>query len=296
MPLQQVGGRRDQRSLAPGAGLQNVNLTWTPKSVLVDNPGSAYVYFPQVPIWIDPGRKGVVFDWPQGPSGSQVLFRSDQAPAGATLPANKVTEPAQIWFLEDRVPASPGVHPVNQDIATVAMVDGRKVTGSIANSFTAATSPTDICCIGNGGSATHVTRITRIAVSAIQTTGGVVPIGLIRRSTRDTPTATASSGVWHDVNDHAFSATTGVYLAFFTSTTGNPTLGTSVQTLRLVRAFVAASTAMAQLVEWTFGTRPSEALVLRGFSPAGSDDICINLFGVAQAGAIYQVEVEWTEE
>jgi hypothetical protein len=165
-------------------------------------------------------------------------------------------------------------------------VDGVKQTYSaVINNLAVAATPTDIFTIT--GSNSKTIRVTKIEIDATRTTAGSVDALLIKRSTANTGgTSAAATAVPHDSNNAAASATVLSY-------TANPTLGTAVGTLRTTKMFIATTTtAGAEHVEWDFGNRPGQAIVLRGTSQV----LAINLNSVAVAGSSFDIYVEWTEE
>lgn len=149
-----------------------------------------------------------------------------------------------------------------------------------------AASATDIFTIT--GSNTKTIRITYLSVSGSTTSGsGLLDnVVLIKRSTANSGgTSAASTAVAHDSNNAAASATVLGY-------TANPTLGTAVGTVRSNRvAFQAAGVPSATVV-WDWGTRPSEAIVLRGIAQV----FAVNLSSTTVTGGVFNIDIEWTEE
>lgn len=157
-------------------------------------------------------------------------------------------------------------------------------TSAIA--FASVANATDIFTIT--GSATKTVRILRIGFSATQTTAAAVNVLLVKRSTADTAgTSAAATRVPHDSADAAATATILNY-------TANPTLGTTVGTMKAVRAFI-PTTALAsssQFYEFSFEDRPEKAPILRGIAEV----LALNLNGVTVAGGAWTCFVEWLEE
>ena len=166
--------------------------------------------------------------------------------------------------------------------------EGRKATYSASTSFTIASTATDIFTIY--GSATKTVRITRIALSGIQTTASTGAFQLIKRSSANTGGTTASvTAVPFDSNSTAATATVLAY-------TANPTgLGTSVGTLlwftkEIVTSAFANSDYSPFVID--YANRPSQAIVLRGTSQG----LAIDASGGTFSGNTIRASFEWTEE
>jgi hypothetical protein len=167
----------------------------------------------------------------------------------------------------------------------VAPTDGTKTSYSAAiTGLVAASTATDIFTIT--GSASKIVRITRVEISGTQTTGGIVPIILIRRSTANTAgTSTAPAKVTHDTTNPTATATVLAY-------TANPTVGTLVGPIRSLRAFVSGTTVANNIIVEDFGIRPSQAIVLRGTAEV----LAVNLNSTTVTGSLFNISIEWTEE
>lgn len=194
------------------------------------------------------------------------------------------------------IPTSTGQKPMSGSVAVVLASDqstipvsteGAKASYSAGfSALVPAAAATDVFTIQ--GSATKIIRVTRIAVSITTTAGSGIALNttLVKRSTIDSGgTSTTASLVAHDSTNTAGSAVVRGY-------TANPTLGTSVGTIRSNRFQVATAGATENELVWDFGTRPAQAIVLRGTS----DQLCINLGGGTITGPIAAFSVEWTEE
>ena len=171
--------------------------------------------------------------------------------------------------------------------AAESPVDGFKNTyGASVQGLVPAASATDIFTIT--GVAGKTVRITRIEVSGTQTTAGQVDVIILKRSTADTAgTSTAPTIVPHDRNNPAAGATVLAY-------TANPTTGNLVGNLRAGKLFVAApaTASPTTVLAFDYGTRPSQALVLRGTG----DVIAVNLNAATVTGGSFNIGVEWTED
>jgi hypothetical protein len=166
------------------------------------------------------------------------------------------------------------------------MVDTAKATYSAAAAaFGVATNPTDIFTLT--GSASKTIRITRIAVTGTQTTGGMRDVLLIKRSAANTGgTSSTLTAVPHDSTSAAATATARSY-------TVNPSgLGTTVGTMRAEKVQISATTGVAGSLIADFGPRYGQAIVLRGTGEV----ISVNLNGVTSTGNSMTCCIEWTEE
>lgn len=171
-------------------------------------------------------------------------------------------------------------------IVTNAPLDGAKATYSAAiTGLTVAAAPTDIFTIT--GSATKTIRVTRITFAGSQTTATQRDILLIKRSAANTGgTSTTETNVPHDSTFAAGTATVRAY-------TVNPTgLGATVGTIRSHKILIATTTTDSDNLIMDFGTRPAQALVVRGVAEV----LAINLNGIASAGSSLDISIEWTEE
>lgn len=157
-------------------------------------------------------------------------------------------------------------------------------TYSAASNITAASAATDIFTIT--GSASATVFVTRVVVSGVQTTAGLVDVVLAMRSTADTGgTSGAATAVPHDSTDSAASATVLAY-------TANPTTGSLIGNVR--RGYVAvdapASVVNAAVLVFDFGDK-GRALTLRGITQV----LAVNLNGATVTGGVFDVCVEWYE-
>lgn len=169
---------------------------------------------------------------------------------------------------------------------TAVPTDGIKATYSAAIiSSTLGTLATDFFTIT--GSATKLIRVTEISV-AFTGGGTIVSAQLLKRSTANSGgTSSLLTATPHDTNDTASTATVRVY-------TANPTVGTLVGVMRADKTDspLLSSTTNPNGIVYTFGTRPSRAVVLRGINQV----LAFNLNGVTLSGGAVSCYVEWTEE
>jgi hypothetical protein len=170
-------------------------------------------------------------------------------------------------------------------IVTSAPLDGSKASYSMAATVTLAATATDVFTIT--GSASKTIRITQIQVSGIATTAISPIVVLAKRSTANTAgTSTAMTAVPHDSSSAAATATGLAY-------TANPTLGNLVGNIRSDRIVFPLTTVAGSGPQiWTFGERPSQAIVLRGTSQV----LAVNLSSTTVTGGSISCDIEWTEE
>jgi hypothetical protein len=148
----------------------------------------------------------------------------------------------------------------------------------------AANSATDIFAIT--GSASKTIKVTRIAFSASQTTAAQRDVVIAKRSTSNSAgTSTSPNKVPHDSSSASATATVLAY-------TANPTIGTLTGNIRARKVFIGTTTANSDEYILDFGTRPSQAVTLRGVNEV----LAINLNGVTSAGNSCDISIEWTEQ
>lgn len=134
------------------------------------------------------------------------------------------------------------------------------------------------------GSATKTVRVTKIGISATQTTLSTVPTFLIKRSTANSGgTPTTQTNV---PNDSSFAAATVSVI----SNTGSVTTGTPVGTIKSIKMKVGTTTssyATDQLI-YVF----DQPITLRGTAQL----LAVNLGAATVTGGSYNIWIEWTEE
>jgi hypothetical protein len=136
------------------------------------------------------------------------------------------------------------------------------------------------------GSATKVIRVTRVYCNGILTTAGSVTIG-INRCTGAVSSASGTVAVTPRLLDTGNAAASALVNTYTTST-----IGAGATLLANARAFYAPATALATGYEFTFGTRNTQALVLRGTT----DFMQISYASSGYTGALFDCDVEFTEE
>lgn len=168
---------------------------------------------------------------------------------------------------------------------TVSLVDGTKATYSATiTNLPSTTLATDIFTLT--GSATKIVRISRIALSGVQTTGSQINVICLRRSTANTGGSTVSlAAIRMDTTSPAATATGLGY-------TTNPTVGTLVGNIRTRKVAVAAASGNSDEMIIDFGTRNGQAVVLRGINEV----FAVNLNSVTVSGSAFNIAIEWTEE
>lgn len=186
-----------------------------------------------------------------------------------------------------RVDGSGVTQPVSGSVTSVPGDGTKQSYSAAATGIVTVANATDVFTIT--GSATKTVRITTISVSGTTTagSGASIPLAIIKRSTADSSgTPATSTNVPHDSNNAAATAVVKSY-------TANPTLGTAVGTIRSARLEIPAVGGTEQPVTYDFGTRPAQAVVLRGTS----EQLCINFGGsVTITTPVISFDVEWTEE
>ena len=177
----------------------------------------------------------------------------------------------------------------------VGPTDGQKATYSVAKvGLVPANSATDIFTISAGGLLVRVTRIEIIGTSTAATAAALDVLLLKRSSANTGGTSTGSpTPVAHDSQNAAPSATV---LAYTANPAGLGTLvGTAIRNQKLMLALATyTSTDFPPMdrVNWEFGNRPSQALVLRP-----GEVLAINLNGVTPtATASLNIAAEFSEE
>ena len=153
-----------------------------------------------------------------------------------------------------------------------------------SSSFTVAASATDIWDLF--GNATTSVVLLKIRVSGIQTTGGLVDIGVIRRSAANSAgTRVAQTAVLLDTADVAATSISGHY-------TANPTTGTSLGYIARQYGIVPASASpiAGNVVEFDFASK-TKGVLLSGTTQG----VAVNLNGVTVTGGTFIIEAEWIE-
>jgi hypothetical protein len=181
---------------------------------------------------------------------------------------------------------------VTTSIAT-SPEDGSKATYSAAmQALVPVTGCTDLFTIT--GSATKTIRVTKIGlVGTTITTPITVEIQLIKRSTANTAGTSSAP-----TNRIAYDSTNPSVTATVLGYTANPTLGTVAGILsaeKVVFTIPSTATMLQGADRWwkDFGTRPAQAIVLRGTGEV----LAINLVGTTLGTACScDCFVEWTEE
>lgn len=227
------------------------------------------------------GGSAITLGQKTGVASLPMVIASDQSSLPVTVGNFPATQPVSGTVSVGNFPASQVV------TGTVSSnpLDGAKATysASIVNLLVAALA-TDVFTIT--GNASKVVRVTRVTVTASQTTSGQVNLILLKRSTANTAgTSTSPTIVPHDSLN---AASTSVIRAY----TANPTAGTLVGNLKTRKVFIGATTGNSDECIWDFGTRPAQALVLRGVN----ESIAINLNGVTVTAGSFNIAIEWTEE
>jgi hypothetical protein len=198
-------------------------------------------------------------------------------------------------FLSGPVAAqSPGVNSPFQTSWTLPYASIQRTYGIAFTGLVAAAAATDIAQIC--GSATTLTKVTRMKISGRATAAAGMDVQIIKRSAANTGGTINASAPWsgsfvtgfaYDANDVAGTALTATW-------TANPTVGTSVGVIDTaqVALSVAATTVGGAVTEFNFGNRPAKAVMLR----TAAQCLSMNLNASTYAGNLLDVSIEWTEE
>lgn len=137
------------------------------------------------------------------------------------------------------------------------------------------------------GATGKVITVTRIRMSATQTTAGSLTVAVVKRQATNTGgTSTAVSSVPHDPDDVGASATVRVY-------TASPTTLGAGDNVKANRMYVGTATSLfAFPMDIKFGEGSGHGLVLR----SANQGVALNLGGSNFAGNSVAIDVEWTEE
>jgi hypothetical protein len=134
------------------------------------------------------------------------------------------------------------------------------------------------------GSATKTVRVTRMSFGGTATAAADMDVTVIKRSTANT----AGSAVTATPHDSANAAASAVVQSYTAAPTPGAAVGTPV---RSAKSFIATATTAPIIQEWNFGNGPKQGVVLRGVAQG----LAINV-SATQIGALYDMDVEWTEE
>jgi hypothetical protein len=157
------------------------------------------------------------------------------------------------------------------------------VYAAAAVNITMSTSPTDVLTIT--GSSTKTVKVQRVVFTANQTTGAARDVMLIKRSTSNSGgTSVTLTKVPLDSNSAAATAVCKSY-------TANPTLGSTVGTVRSRKTYVGTLTGSGSNSD-EFIVEFMVPLVLRGTG----ESLCVNLNGVSTSGGVFTGSFEWSEE
>jgi hypothetical protein len=175
--------------------------------------------------------------------------------------------------------------PTADKYGNLIIKDQQKHKRTYSTSFTVALAAAATDIFQLIGSASTNVQVTKIILSGIQTTAGLVLISLSKRSTANAGgTSTAPTLVPHESTDAAATAVGAVY-------TANPTPGSAVGNIRSIYVPLGSATANCQPVEINLAER-GKPCILAGVAQA----IAINLNGVTVTGGTMAITVEFTEE
>jgi hypothetical protein len=166
--------------------------------------------------------------------------------------------------------------------------DGGKATYSAAaTAIVPATTAGAIFTLRGSATANAVVRLTRCHVSGIATTAITIDVTLEKWSAAPSggTAITAPTMVPHD----SASGAAGALVAGYTVA---PTRGTLVGVMRSSKlALPLTASSQGPDIEWEFGVRPSQCVVLRG-----NTQYAAILISAIPAGGSIDVSMEWTED
>ncbi len=213
----------------------------------------------------------------------------DSANTAATAPTNALLTSA---MYNSTVPALTNGQAVAAECDTAGSLygnpEGRKQTYRVGvvgfTPIASSTAPS----ISMTGSATKTIRITRIRMSITAATGGATDISLKRYSALSGGTANSQSTniAKMDSNNAAQTAVVNQWSAAATTTTA-----AGIVNAECYEIVTAAVSVLPGVIEWTFGDKQGQSLVLRGTSEFAG--FCITSVGTTPVADCW---VEWTEE
>lgn len=165
--------------------------------------------------------------------------------------------------------------------AVVSLMDGNKTSYSASVSGLVGVAG-DILIIN--GSATKTVRVTRMSFGGTATAAADMDVTLIKRSSANS----AGTGVAATPHDSANAAATAVVQSYTAAPTPGAAVGTPV---RSAKSFIATATTAPFIQNWDFGNGPKQGVVLRGVAQG----LAMNV-SATQIGALYDLDLEWTEE
>jgi hypothetical protein len=281
--------------------VQDLSSSGNNKQPLDANVHKYYLYYKGDNIyWCIDGLDAVVAFTSTGAPGPDVniLPIKFTAIAGAVAPVSSGVLTVNTVNLADtgsnNIQISDGTYPWRQQMVTAGgasvatNVDGYKATYTV-NYFglVPVTGATDIFTIT--GSATKTIKIARVEFSMTITTATQLDVMFIKRSTADTAGTVVTTNQTITPHDSANAATTATFQAF----TANPTLGSLVGSMGIVKYFAQGPAIASAVYIKEYGVRPSQMPTLRGIAQV----FAINLNGTALAGGqLVDLSIEYTEE
>lgn len=263
-----TGGTAGTFSLL-GGGIFNTSLPTLTNgqqaSFQFDSSARLFTASTQSGIWtVEPGNT---------PNTSPWLFTINQGGNSATVSAGGAL----------KVDGSGATQPVSGTVTAIP-TDGTKSAYSVVIvGVTPASTATDVFTIIGSGS--KIVRIRNMMVYGAQTTGSIVPVNIIKRSTANTGgTSTTGTAVpWSSAN----AAATAVVSAY----TVNPSaLGTSLGLLSYETPFIPIL--QDTLFQYDFSLVPYQTYTLN----TAAETIAINLNGATVTGGSLAFKISWTEE
>lgn len=208
-------------------------------------------------------------------------------PTGAATAALQTTGNTSLSSIDSKLTSPIAVSQSGTWTVSSVPSSSTKATYSAAATFTAVATPTDVFTIT--GSGTKTIKVSEIGINGTNTGNTNILINLIKRSSANSAgTPTTATAVPLDSSDAAATAVVRSY-------TTNPTLGTTVGSIRVDYAFfpTLASTNAGTSIAHDFGVDNDKAPTLRGTSEV----LAVNLSGVLITGTTsLSIDITWTEE
>jgi hypothetical protein len=257
----------------------NLNFITQIKSLLFDSNNNALTTTPVSSKRgldnniINPSTSPIYVQGTDGNAAYQLPLRT-QFPN--TIGQNNINNSLGVVIASDQPPINVVAIPVDGWKATYSC----SIVGLIPPS-----TPTDIFTIS--GSATKIIKITKIIITATQTTSTIRDILILKRSTLN------SGGTFSSPIIVSHDSTNITLLAIIKAYTVNPTsLGTLVGNMVTMKILIGNTTTNPDELILDWGTRPSQAIVLRGVN----EMLAINLNSITSAGNNFDISIEFTEE
>ena len=156
------------------------------------------------------------------------------------------------------------------------------------SSYAPYATPTDVITII--GSATKTVRLKKVRLTATSTSGGTMPVLLIKRSADNTGGTRATQAAYVAKHDSSLSAQSAVVYAYSVIP---DSLGASAGYVGAQRLVLGTAAAGGRQAEWIWGEKNDMCPVLRGVTEV----LSVNLGGNAlTSGGVLDWEIVWEED